>query len=72
MPSLGNLLDWVKSEGANLIWIIMIGFAIKFLSKQEWVKMVIFLVAAGATFYIVQNPSVVSNTLKWFGEAFFK
>lgn len=64
MPSLTNLLDYIKTEGANLIWIIMIGVAIRFLSKQEWVRMVVFLIGAGATFYIVQNPQTVGDALQ--------
>ena len=42
MPSLSALLEWVQREGINAVWIVMVGFALKYLYEQKWSKFVIF------------------------------
>ena len=64
MPSLGSLIDYVKKEGTNAIWIIMIGFAVFYFTKQEWKKMLISLGGGGIAYLVVQNPQVVVTAFK--------
>ncbi|MHC5250707.1 TcpD family membrane protein [Enterococcus sp. HY326] len=71
MPSLSGFLTWVKTEGGNAIWIVLVVFAVRYLWKQDWGKMVGFMVAAGAAYFVVQNPNVVSSALSKVAELLF-
>lgn len=72
MPSLAKLLTYVKKEGLNLIWIILIGFAIKFFYKQEWGKAIALLAGAGISAYVINNPQVVSKAFEQVSQLIFK
>lgn len=61
MPTLNGLLTWVQREGLNAVWIILVGFAVKFLFKQEWGKGIGFLAAGGVVAFVVNNPTIVSR-----------
>lgn len=71
MPSLGGILDWVKKEGTNAIWIGLIGFAVYYFTKQEWKKMIFALVFGGLSYLIVQNPELVVTAFKKVSELLF-
>ncbi len=71
MPSLGGILDWVKKEGTNAIWIGLIGFAVYYFTKQEWKKMFIALVFGGLAYLIVQNPQLVATAFRKVTELLF-
>lgn len=72
MPTLSALLEWVKTEGINAVWIVMVGFSLKYLFEQKWSKFVIFLLAAGATAFVVNNPSTVSKAFESISNLFFR
>jgi ABC-type iron transport system FetAB permease component len=72
MPTLSSLLDWVQREGINAVWIVMVGFALKYLFEQKWSKFIIFLLAAGATAFVVNNPRVVSQAFEAVSNLFFR
>lgn len=71
MPSLGNLLNWAKTEGGNAVSLLLIGFGLYFLWKKDFGKMVGFLLAGGAVYFIIQNPTVVSTALGKLAELLF-
>lgn len=64
MPSLGGLLDWIKKEGLNAIWIILIVFCIRYLAKSEWAKAISLGIMAGVAAFVVNKPEVVSQALE--------
>lgn len=64
MPTLGGILTWVQREGLNAVWIILIGFALRFFFKQEWGKAVGFIAAGGVVAFIVNNPAIVSRAFE--------
>ncbi|WP_195961707.1 TcpD family membrane protein [Enterococcus casseliflavus] len=72
MPTTSGILDYAKKEGINIVWIILIGFAIKFFYKQEWGKAVGFLAGGGLVAYIVNNPQVVSQAFEKVSQMIFK
>lgn len=61
MPTLSGLLTWVQKEGLNAVWIVLVGFSLKYLFEQKWAKGLGFLAGGGVVAFVVNNPKVVSD-----------
>lgn len=56
LPTLDGLVSWVINEGGNAVAIILVGFAIFYLAKQSWGRLIGFLMVAALVFFAVGNP----------------
>lgn len=56
LPSLGNLADWVQTEGGNAVAIVLVCFGVFYLFRQDIGKLIGFVIAAGFVFFAVGNP----------------
>ncbi|MFB6445738.1 TcpD family membrane protein [Streptomyces albidoflavus] len=56
LPSLGNLADWVQTEGGNAVAIVLVCFGVFYLFRQDISKLIGFVIAAGFVFFAVGNP----------------
>ncbi len=62
LPTLDGLVGWVVNEGGNAVAIILVGFAVFYLAKQSWGKLIGFMVVAALVFFAVGNPeSMLEN-----------
>ena len=64
LPSLGDLRGWIVNEGGNAVAIILVGFAVFYLARQSWGKLIGFLAVAALVFFTVGNPEGMLNSLE--------
>lgn len=64
MPTLGRLKDWIVEEGGNAVAIVLVGFAVFYLVKQSWGKLIGFLIVAAVVFFAVGNPESMLMNLE--------
>ncbi|MEC1052519.1 TcpD family membrane protein [Bacillus paralicheniformis] len=65
LPSLGNLTNWIQTEGGNAVAIVLVCFGIYYLFRQDFPKLIGFVIVAGFVFFAVGNPE---RLLKQLGE----
>lgn len=68
LPTLGRLKDWIVEEGGNAVAIVLVGFAVFYLVKQSWGKLIGFLVVAAIVFFAVGNPEAMLQNLESIAE----
>lgn len=68
LPTLGRLQDWVVTEGGNAVAIVLVGFAVFYLVKQSWGKLIGFLVIAALVFFTVGDPEGMLSNLESLAE----
>ncbi|GGJ77655.1 TcpD family membrane protein [Virgibacillus salexigens] len=64
LPTLGTLKDWIVEEGGNAVAIVLVGFAVFYLVKQSWGKLIGFLIVAAVVFFAVGNPEGMLQNLE--------
>lgn len=64
LPTLGVLKDWIVEEGGNAVAIVLVGFAVFYLVKQSWGKLIGFLIVAALVFFTVGNPEGMLRNLE--------
>lgn len=68
LPTFGRLKDWFVEEGGNAVAIVLVGFAVFYLVKQSWGKLIGFLVVAALVFFTVGNPENMLRNLESIAE----
>ncbi|MFE6912325.1 hypothetical protein, partial [Streptomyces erythrochromogenes] len=63
LPSLGNLADWVQTEGGNAVAIVLVCFGVFYLFRQDISKLIGFVIAAGFVFFAVGNVYFIFKLL---------
>lgn len=64
LPTLGKLKTWIVEEGGNAVAIVLVGFAVFYLVKQSWGKLIGFLLVAAIVFFAVGNPEGMLSNLQ--------
>ncbi|MFD4416888.1 TcpD family membrane protein [Bacillus safensis] len=56
LPSLGDFTNWIQNEGGNAVAIVLVCYGIYYLFRQDFGKLLGFVIAAGFVFFAVGNP----------------
>ncbi|WP_173918959.1 TcpD family membrane protein [Halobacillus sp. Marseille-Q1614] len=56
LPTLDGIEDWAVNEGGNAVAIVLVIFAVFYLVRQSWGKLIGFMIIAALVFFAVGNP----------------
>lgn len=68
LPTLDGFTGWAQSEGGNAVTIVLVGFAVFYLIRQSWGKLIGFVVIAALVFFIVGDPEGMLSNIQGFWE----
>ncbi|MFG6150613.1 TcpD family membrane protein [Halobacillus sp. B23F22_1] len=64
LPTLDGIESWIVNEGGNAVAIILVGFAIFYLVRQSWGKLIGFMLIAALVFFAVGNPDTMLTNIE--------
>ncbi|AUJ29792.1 MULTISPECIES: TcpD family membrane protein [Lactobacillaceae] len=63
LPSLGNVSDWVVTQGKYAITIIIVILLVKFIFRQELGRAIGIALLTGLTWFVISNSQTVFTAI---------